>query len=144
MNNKNLEKIKKYVTEHYGNKASFLLRKTSLLRGLANVMGCHAYMTNNNHREGYFLISLVKDFDFGNVSLKDVVIWQSSEFKPYGKVLDEFLNAFRCKNAHFTNLEFNGNNGSCDIKLDVPYYETDDELQMQCVLAGTWVDIEAA
>ena len=144
MNNKNLEKIKKYVTEHYGNKASFLLRKTSLLRGLANAMGCYAYLKIDWHHDGYFFIKLVKDFDLGNVSLKNVVIWQSSEFKPFGKVLDEFLNAFRCKNAHFTNLEFNGNNGSCDVKLDVPYYETDDELQMQCVLAGTWVDIEAA
>lgn len=144
MANKNLEKIKKYVTGHYGNKAPLFLRKTSLLKGLADAMGCNAYIKNDSHYEGYFFINLVKDFDFGNVSLKDVVIWQSSEFKPFGKVLDEFLNAFRCKNAHFINLEFNGNNGSCDIKLDVLYYETDDELQMQCVLAGTWVDIEAA
>lgn len=144
MANKNLEKIKKYVTEHCCNKAPLFLRKTSLLKGLANAMGCHAYIKNDSCREGYFFINLVKGFDFGNVSLKDVVIWQSSEFKPFGKVLDEFLNAFRCKNAHFINLEFNENNGSCDIKLDVPYYETDYELQMQCVLAGTWVDIEAA
>ena len=144
MVNKDLGKIKKYVTEHYGNEAPSLLRKMSLIKGLANSMGCHACLKIDWHHEGYFFIKLVKDFDLGNVSLKNVVIWQSSESKSLGKVLDEFLNSFRCKNAHFTDLEFDDDNGFCDIKLDVPYYETDDDLQLQCVLAGTWVDIEAA
>ena len=100
MVNNDLEKIKKYVTKHYGNEAPSLLRKMSLIKGLANSMGGHAYLKIDWHHEGYFFIKLVKDFDLGNVSLKSVVIWQSSESKCLGRVFDEFLNAFRCKNAH--------------------------------------------
>lgn len=136
--------IRDYVCKNYGAKASEVLRKMSLYKALSQAMECTPYVKESKTKGGWFLFHINKDYEMNGVSIKDAIVWHSSRERPLDKLLDEFLDAFRSRNAHYTSFDFADGCGSCTLKTNVPYYDTDDELKMQCVLAGTWVDIETA
>lgn len=138
------EKLREYVFEHCGSNAHEILRKMSLAKALSRMLGCACHLKSSSSHEGYFRMVLIKDFDMNEVVLNDVIVWHSRKEEPLHKLFDVFLNEFKSRNAYHATFDFENDQGSCTLKLNVPYYESDDELQTQAVLAGKWVDIETA